>query len=359
MEQVAPILPFINIGIPVLNECRTLRATINDVLSQDYPRDRFQVVVADGGSTDGTVEIVESLISEGWPVVLKRNGRKVSASGRNLCLLERTADIFVFLDGHCHIPSRSWLYDIADLLEKKGADCLARPQPLDHPNNSNFQKAIAFCRQSRSGHISNSLIYASHEGFVSPVSHGAAYTRAVVDAIGLYDERFDACEDVEFNFRVEAAGFQTFMSPRLTVCYRPRSSPVALFHQVFRYGRGRARLICKHPNAATSDTALAPLPAACACALILLATFVKPIFFIAAGLAAAYCAWFTGTALFSRPRAPLAGLIYVPLVYFIIHVGFSIGFAMGLLIESCRGERPLANIWPNNVRRHTRARGLG
>ena len=53
-------------------------------------------------------------------------------------------------------------------------------------------------------------IHAEEEGYVSPVSMGCAYSRSVFDKIGYVDESFDACEDVEFNYRVEKEGFKTF-----------------------------------------------------------------------------------------------------------------------------------------------------
>src|SRR5262249_22496911 len=66
--------------------------------------------------------------------------------------------------------------------------------------------------------------------------------------VGLFDENFDACEDVEFNHRVARAGMTCFFTPRLQVCYVPRSNLGGLFRQMVRYGRGRYRLLRKHPD---------------------------------------------------------------------------------------------------------------
>ena len=68
---------------------------------------------------------------------------------------------------------------------------------------------------------------------------------------GRYDEEFDACEDVEFNHRLADAGIRGYISPYLAVNYRPRDSFGGLFRQMIRYGRGRLRLVCKHPRALT------------------------------------------------------------------------------------------------------------
>ncbi len=84
---------------------------------------------------------------------------------------------------------------------------------------------------------------------MSPLSSGATYRREVFDQVGNFDPAFDACEDVEFNCRVEAAGLKAYTSPKLAVLYEPRSTYRGLARQMFRYGLGRARLHRKHPSA--------------------------------------------------------------------------------------------------------------
>ena len=155
------------------------------------------------------------------------------------------------------------------LLEETGADCLCRPQPLiaNHPRG--VGRIIADARASALGHGRDSLIYnMSHSGFVHPASSGATYRRPVFERVGMYDESFDACEDVEFNTRVAAAGYKAYTDPRLSVYYEPRKSFRGLFRQMMRYGVGRVRLARKHPESASlSQWAPAVLVAAFAVAM--------------------------------------------------------------------------------------------
>jgi len=51
-------------------------------------------------------------------------------------------DLIFFVDGHCHIPSKTLLRDAVTLFEKTGADCLCRPQPLHMGENDFFQKGV-------------------------------------------------------------------------------------------------------------------------------------------------------------------------------------------------------------------------
>jgi succinoglycan biosynthesis protein ExoA len=79
-----------------------------------------------------------------------------------------------------------------------------------------------------------------------------AYRREVFETLGLFDEAFDACEDVEFNHRIDRAGLLCFFTPKVAVRYHPRSSLGGLFRQMVRYGRGRVRLLRKHPETFTA-----------------------------------------------------------------------------------------------------------
>lgn len=238
----------LSVVMPVKNEIKALPALLESLLDQDC--DFFEIIVADGGSTDGTREFVARLASTSRvPVLLVNNGKIRSGPGRNAGARRASGDIIVFLDGHCSIPSRALLRDTLALFEYTSIDCLCRPQPLLAHSNSAIGKLIAAVRASTLGHGRDSLIYDTQSsGFVDPASSGASYRRRVFDSIGFYDESFDACEDVEFNTRLRKAGMKAYTDPRLTVHYEPRGSLSSLARQMVNYGAGRIRLACKHSD---------------------------------------------------------------------------------------------------------------
>lgn len=242
---------FITIVMPVRNEERFIADTLQQLLGQDYPADRFEIIVADGMSDDATRKIVMNIASQHPQVRLLDNPRQRSSAGRNIGFKNGKGDIFLVVDGHCFIPDNQLLKNTAACLEKSGADCLGRPQPLDPPGLTEFQKAVALARASKLGHGGDSLIFGEYEGFASPVSNGAAYKKEVFEKAGYLDEAFDACEDVEFNYRVEQAGYTCYTSPKLTIRYYPRENLRGLFRQMTRYGSGRRRFTRKHPKALT------------------------------------------------------------------------------------------------------------
>jgi succinoglycan biosynthesis protein ExoA len=241
-------LPLISVIVPVRNEARFIASTIGQLMAQDYPVDRFEVLVVDGRSSDETRAIVESLAAEHPSIRVLDNPGLLSSAARNIGIAAARGELIVVVDGHCELEGRAYLRNVASAFWRSGADCLGRPQPLDVTGASTVQMAIAAARSCWLGHHPDSLIYSNEEGFVPAKSVAAAYRRDVFDRVGGFDERFDACEDVELNHRLDRAGLRCFFSPGVRVRYFPRSTLRGLFRQMVRYGQGRARLIRKHPE---------------------------------------------------------------------------------------------------------------
>jgi glycosyltransferase involved in cell wall biosynthesis len=251
-------MDFVSVIVPVRNEARSVERTLRSLLTQDYPAGRYEVIVADGGSTDATVPIVRRVQGEFPNLKLVYNPDRYSSAGRNTAVRHMAGDVAVVVDGHCHVPDDRYLANLVDAFAASGAASLGRPQPLDVPDPTPFQRAVAAARHSRLGHNPDSDIYSDEPKFVPPQNTAVAYRRSVFHEIGLFDQGFDACEDVEFNFRVCDAGMNCYFDPRLKIVYHPRSSWRGLFLQLARYGAGRARLARKHPRSVTLPALVPP-----------------------------------------------------------------------------------------------------
>ena len=329
----------ISVILPVRNEAQSLPALLESLAGQAYPHDAFEVIVADGRSTDATRDVVRGFAAtSSVAITLVDNPHIRSSAGRNAGLNVARGDYILFIDGHCHIPSTHLLRDTAALFAQSQADCLCRPQPLLAPVKSASGASVAAVRASALGHGRDSFISdLAATGFVDPASSGAAYRRNVFQAIGGYDERFDACEDVEFNIRVRKSGMKAYTDPRLAVYYEPRESFGSLFKQMLRYGRGRVRLMLKHRDCISAGQLVPALLAAWIIASIvscvvpapawLRIALTVPVLAYAAVIAGAslHLAWKHGSGFFFRA---------VP-IYIAIHLGLG----CGLWLEALSGIR--------------------
>ena len=278
-SQPSKQAPFVTVIVPTLNEEKHVSQTLEGLLEQDYPGDRYEILVADGGSTDRTVELVASLREKRPQIRLVSNEGRLSSSARNVAFRSGRGDFFVVVDAHCRVENRRLLADMVETFEETGAFALGRPQPLLPSGDGAIGRAIVLARSSALGHSLHSDIYSDEQQSGSIVSTGAMYRREVLDYVDPVDERFDACEDVEFNYRIEKAGLETHFSPRLAVHYFGRPTVRGLFRQMFRYGRGRCRFLRKHPEAASSETFVPPAFAA-AVLLSPLAAAVAPLWML-------------------------------------------------------------------------------
>ncbi|MGA7524489.1 MAG: glycosyltransferase [Acidobacteriaceae bacterium] len=248
--------PSISVVIPVRNERQTLPELMRQLLDQDYPRDRYEILIVDGRSTDGTGDLARRRYARSSvPVRVLDNAKRVAAAGRNLGIAAATGEVIVFLNGHCSVTSRTLLSDTAAILERTGALCLCRPQPLDGPAMTRTGQAIAWARGCWLGRGPDGV---ERVNSVDAATHGAAFRRSVFHVVGEFDENFDACEDLEFTTRVWKAGIEAYTDSRLTVHERPRCTLRGLLHQMVRTGRGTSRLMRKHPDCA-SVAQVAPL----------------------------------------------------------------------------------------------------
>ena len=312
--------------MPVLNEARFIGRTLDQIYMQDYPMDKVEVVVADGGSTDRTREIAESYKDRfGSLKVLDNPGRR-SSSGRNVGVKNTTAPYVLVLDGHSHIPSKSLLKDMVALFKSGDSRCLCRAQPMTPPDINEFELAVALCRASFIGHNPSSDIYSDFEGEVDPTSSGAMYHRSVFDEIGYFDENFDACEDVDFNCRVGKAGIKSILSPKLRVYYYPRSGLQALWKQMVRYGKGRFRFAWKHGQFSVLQW-LAGAAVLAFAVLLLLSLLSDAVFGLFKNLLALYILMILFFSLYlGLSRKHLPCLLYGPLIFPVVHFGLGIGF---------------------------------
>jgi succinoglycan biosynthesis protein ExoA len=343
--------PQITVIVPVRNEESHLADTLRPLLAQSYDPRRYEILVIDGQSSDDTVAIIRQLQREYPQLRLHNNPRRLSSAARNIGVLRARGEFIVVIDGHCELRSRTYLTDLAEAFDRSGADCLGRPQPLETAFATPLQRAIALARASRLGHNPGSHIYSDADGYVKPQSVAIAYRKSVFDRVGLFDEQFDACEDVEFNHRVDAAGLKCYFTPELTVHYRPRDTLAGLAHQMQRYGRGRARLLLKHPQT-LSLPPLVPAMFLLAITTGFLFGLISPLFaalFCLNALLYSGAVAATGLWLAARGRsAELAPLF--PAVFLAIHVGAG----WGVLAELVPGLSRRLIHWLRPVARNLR-----
>jgi cellulose synthase/poly-beta-1,6-N-acetylglucosamine synthase-like glycosyltransferase len=331
---------YLSIIVPVRNEEKYIVSTLDALIHQDYHRQRYELLVVDGRSTDQTRNVVREFIKNHPDVNIKllENPGQLSSRGRNIGVRNAKGILIGVIDGHVYIPNDQLFANIERLKDENVAVCLARPQPLSVPRvNGGKEFWIAVARASWLGHSRNSFIYSNYSGFVDPTSSGFAYERSVFERVGYFDESFDAAEDVEFNYRVMKAGHEAYTSPDLLIYYYPRKTLKALFTQQVRYGEGRAKFVLKHPGGFTKET-LIPAGILIFFAFGPLAVALQFIFpaisFAYTAILITYFAilFFTGSTEALKRKRLMPGLLVAMAIY-ITHLGLGFGFLKAFISD--------------------------
>ena len=162
--------PFVTIAMPCLNEMQYIEACLRSVFEQDYPPDRLEILVADGGSKDGTRELVQRFAAGDGRVVLVDNPGRLQAAGMNAAILRARGDIVVRMDVHCEYET-SFVRKCVEVLERTGAENVggaARTRA-----RTSFQRAVSAALESPLGVGGSAYRSGLQEGFVDTVFPGA------------------------------------------------------------------------------------------------------------------------------------------------------------------------------------------
>jgi succinoglycan biosynthesis protein ExoA len=229
--------------IPCLNEARTIEPLLHKLHAQRMGMDML-IVVADGGSRDGTPEIVRR-VSETLPgVVLLPNPKKIQSAAINLAVQQfgEERDYLIRIDAHGDYPD-DYCRVLLEEAISVGADSVV--VGMDTVGFGLFQKATAVAQNSKLGN-GGSKHRAGGGGEWVDHGHHALMRIAAFQAAGGYDESFSHNEDAELDLRLRRSGFRIWMTGETYMTYYPRATAAALFRQYLGYGRGRAKNMMKH-----------------------------------------------------------------------------------------------------------------
>jgi glycosyltransferase involved in cell wall biosynthesis len=228
-------LPFVSVIIPILNEVNYIEACLQSVFQQEYPSDKVEVLVLDGGSTDGTLDKVKKLINDSsGQVRLIHNPGKTQVKAFNLGVKEGKGDIFIRLDAHAGYQS-NYILKCVETLARTGAAnaggwCTTQPS-----GKSLLAKAIALVCQMRFGIGGAKFRVGGKAGPVDTVPFGA-FPRETFEKVGLMNEVLVRGEDNEFNSRIRSAGLMVYFNPEISCTYYARKTVAAFMKQLYANG---------------------------------------------------------------------------------------------------------------------------
>ncbi len=216
----------VSLIITVKNENTNIRDWFESLKTQTRFPD--EIVIVDGGSTDGTWEYLQSIASETVHVFQEKGN---IAHGRNYAITHATGDIIVATDAGCTYTN-NWLEAILAPLESGEVKSAATAfKPWLKAGDSLVVVMVA---------SATIPVYREFNKKWFPSSRSCAFLKSVWSEVGGYPEWIPFCEDVIFDIKIEKKGNKTMLINDLLVAWRPRSTVSSYCRQLYNYTRSDA-----------------------------------------------------------------------------------------------------------------------
>lgn len=314
------------VAIPTFNEEAHIANTLHELLDNDVAMLSVKIVVADGGSTDRTCEIVTRLAERYPNLELIHNPDRIQAAAINRVVetcAEAHHEYLVRVDAHAKYP-RGYVLRVAKALMVHDAAAVATV--MDSVGDNCFQRGSAWAMETILGTGGSSHRGGHKSGYVDH-GHHAGFRLDFWRQTGGYDTTFIANEDAELDYRLGMIGGKIWLDATIRLDYIMRATAMKLAKQYWNYGTGRAQTILHHKIQPRLRQMVPPVILLVNLFSILLAT-TFPMLIL---LPVSYVLILAGTALFLAAKHRCKCALMAAPALFIMHQCWGAGFLVYML----------------------------
>lgn len=231
-------LPFVSVVVPVYNDPEGIRATLDTLVAQSAPTDRYEIIVVDNGSTDDTRAVVREFDrGDARLELLVEDEVQGSYAARNRGIDAAAGPVVAFVDADM-VVGTTWIEDVARRMAATDADYLACDVRLFTAED---EGVVAKYNRLNDLHV---------QRFVEELSFAPTcclvVRRRLLEELGGFDPRLQSGGDFEFGNRVATDGRRLHYCPELVMYHPTRTTLGALLRKARRVGRGKTQLRRRH-----------------------------------------------------------------------------------------------------------------
>lgn len=231
---------FYSIIVPSYNRQDEIQELIHSFIQLDFPNERFELIIVDDSSTDGTDQLVTRFQTDS-KINLRYLSQRHEGPGaaRNLGMEKARGDFFIFVDSDCTVD-KNWLRAIDHELQDSNADAFGGPDSYreDFPpllKAINYSMTSFLTTGGIRGHKRKKL------GKFYPRSFNMGLRREVYQKIGGFGSLRHG-QDIEFSNRIINSGAKIAHIENAIVFHKRRTSIAKFFKQVFNWSVARINL---------------------------------------------------------------------------------------------------------------------
>jgi succinoglycan biosynthesis protein ExoA len=321
----------VSVLIPVLDEVQHIRDTAASMRAQDFAGE-VEFLFIDGGSTDGTQEVLEELASDDERMRVLANPDRHIPPALNTGLRHARGRYVARMDAHTHYRPDYLRRGVERLRRGDVSWVSGAALPF---GTGRWSRRVALALGTWLGVGSAGFRREAAEEFDSDTGFTGLWRRETLLRYGGWDEDSLVNEDAELAARMRKGGERIVCLPEMAARYVPRDSLGALARQYWRYGQFRARTSRLHPESLRRANLLPP---GLAVALLVAPVAPRPVSRAARAGLATYALALVAAAVAGARRGSATDAATLPVVLCVMHLSWGLGFLVG----SVRFGLPLA-----------------
>ncbi len=231
--------------VPVYNRIEEVRELLESAEHMDFPRESFEFLFVDDGSSDGLTDMLDTFASpSGIQIRYIRQKNQGPGAARNNGMKNARGRYFIFLDSDILLPA-NYLRTMDDSIRQRPLDAFGGPDAA-HPSFTDIQKAINYAMTSpfTTGGIRGRKKQLDE---FQPRSFNMGISREVYEKVGGFSTIHPG-EDPDLSIRIKKAGFRVGNYPDLYVYHKRRIDFTRFRKQVQKFGMVRNILFKWHPE---------------------------------------------------------------------------------------------------------------
>lgn len=237
--------PFITAMIVVRNEEKYIGKCFRSLLEQNYPSDKYEVLLIDGLSEDKTLTVAMETeknyayrkTNNGTSKISVRyleNPKKILAAGWNIGIKEAKGEYVVRIDAHGYAEKDFISRSVETILKVTDATCVGgtiNTEPISEKG-----RIIADVLSSPFGVGNSKFRYSQKEQYVDTVAFGL-YKKSIFSKVGYFDETLKRNQDNDMHRRIREYGGKFYLNPEIKSTYHPRETIRSMVKQGFQNGK--------------------------------------------------------------------------------------------------------------------------
>lgn len=322
-------LPFVSALLVTRNEKDYIRISLLSLIEQTYPKDKYEIIVIDGGSTDGTLDVIKKLQdtynSDSFSIRVVPNPKKILATGWNIGIQSAKGEYVVRIDAHS-TAEKDFIEKSVDTMMRVDAVCVGGK--LTSKSLNGDDNVISYVLSSPFGVGNSSFRVSEDEGYADTAVYGL-YKKDIFEKAGYFDEKMVRNQDIEMHSRIKKVGGKFYFNPKIKSTYYTRNTVKKMLKQA--YGNGQWNMVLlKRGSGALSIRHLVPFAFVLSIVGAIALGFIHPIFWIL-GAAVILLHLILGVYFATKKTNKINQILVMPFLFISLHIAYGLGYVAGMV----------------------------